>query len=316
MSQAKGYNAQLLMDFEPSFGVNPSGTFGMKMPVVSSNLKSKQNLIESAQISGSRDAVAPLPGNIDVTGTVVVPVDIEAFGYWLKAMFGGYTKTGAAPSVEHTFKLAGTQPSFLIEQGYPDIDVYQLYNGCKVSKFTLNLGGDGELTASLDIMGAKETIPDPYATINASPVTFAAPRFSNCQVTSVKEGGVDFGSVVNLGLTVEFGLQGENYTLGGGGFRTSIPEGQVKVTGNLKALFNGKDLLEKAFRAEPSAIAFKMVNAGASLEFQLPEVIFERNAPGIEGSKGILLDLPFRAFTSGGSNGSIIAKLTNGKASY
>lgn len=312
MTQARGYQGQLVMDFETAFGQSPEPAAGVKLPVNTAQIKSKQNLIDPATLSGRRDPGAPLKGNIDVTGTVVVPVDEVAIGYWLKAMFGASAVSGSGDPYTHTFKPGNSQPSLVLEQGFGDIGVYELFNGCKVSKFALNLGGDAELTASIDVMGAGETIGD--ASFAASPLTIPLARYTNFQA-SIQEGGVSLAAVTNASLNIEFGLEGDGYAIGGNGCRTSIPEGLLKVTGNLKAFFENRALLDKALQGTESSLSLKLTNGQHSLEFLLPEIVFERNSPGLEGSKGILVDLPFRAYCDNNAqDAAIVATLKNGKA--
>jgi hypothetical protein len=317
MTQAKGFNSQLIMDFESEFGKLPATAAGVKLPVNSSQVKAKQSFVETNTITGDRNPVAPARGNIDVSGTVVVPVDAEAIGYWLKAMFGNPTTTAPATGqtgYTHFFKPGPVQPSLVLEQGFPDISVFELFNGCKVAKFGMNLGGDSELTASIDIMGATEKIQT--ASCCTAPATVNLARFNNYQA-SLKEGGATIATVTNASLNIEFGLIGDNYTIGGGGFRTAIPEGVIKISGEIKAFFENRTLLEKAINGTQSSLAFKLTNDTNSLEFGLGEVVYERNSPVIEGSKGIVIDLPYRAYYQNSTQNSIItATLINTKTAY
>ncbi len=314
MTQARGFKAQLVAGFESSYGQTPATPTGFKLPVNSAQVKSKQNLVDSATISGRRDPAQPVPGNIDVSGTVVVPVDEIGIGYWLKAMFGAPVTTGSADPYSHVFKAGDSQPSFILEQGFPDIGVYELFNGCKVNKFALTLGGDAELVANIDVLGAKETAGT--ASFAASPAAIALSRFNNYQA-SIQEGGASIATVTNATLNVEFGLLGDSYTLGGSGLRTSLPEGLLKITGEIKAFFENKALLDKALNGTESSLSLKLTNGTHSLEFLLPEIVYERNAPGIEGSKGILVELPYRAFYGNNAQGSaLVVTLKNGQTTY
>lgn len=317
MTQAKGFNAQLIVDFESEFGKSPSTAAAVKLPVNSSQVKSKQSFIETNTITGRRDAVAPLAGNIDVSGTVVVPVDQEGIGYWLKAMFGSPETTAPATgqtTYTHVFKPGISQPSLVLEQGYTDVKIYELFNGCKVSKFGLNLGGDGELTANIDIMGAIEKIQS--TSYSSAPANVNLSRFGNFQA-SILEGGASIASVTNASLNIEFGLSGDNYTLGSNGFRTAIPEGVIKVSGEIKAFFEDKTLLDKAINRTESSLSLKLSDGTNSLEFLMPEVVYERNSPGIEGTKGIVISLPYRAYCQNSTENSIlVAKLINTKTKY
>lgn len=314
MAQAKGYKAQFVMDFESVFGQTPGTVNAVKMPVNSAQIKSKQNLIDSTVINGRRDPAAPLKGNIDVTGTVVVPVDEVAIGYWLKAMFGTPSTTGSANPYTHVFKPVDVQPSLVLEQGFSDVGVYELFNGCKVNKFSLNLGGDAELTASIDIMGTRETTGT--ASFAATPTGITLAGFNNFQA-SIQEGGANIATVTNAGLNIEFGLAGDGYAIGGNGFRSAIPEGLIKITGNLKAFFEDQSLLNKALQGTESSLLLKLTSGQHSLEFFLPEIVYERNSPGIEGSKGIVIDLPYRAYYADNvQNAAVVATLINSQAAY
>jgi hypothetical protein len=317
MTQAKGFNAQFIMGVETEFGEMPATAAGVKLPVNSAQIKSKQSFIETDTITGNRSSAAPARGNIDVAGTVVIPVDEEAIGYWLKAMFGNPTTTPPATGqtvYTHLFTPGLEQASLVLEQGFPDIGVFELFNGCKINKFALNLGGDAELTASIDVIGASEKIQN--ASFCAAPVTVNWSRYSNFQA-SLQEGGAALATVTNASLNVEFGLGGDNYTIGGNGFRTAIPEGIIKVSGEIKAFFENKILLDKAINGAETSLAFKLTNSGNSLEFVLGEVVYERNSPVIEGTKGIVIDLPYRAYYQNSAQGGIItATLVNAKTAY
>jgi hypothetical protein len=313
MAQARGFKAQLVAGFESGYGQTPASPTGFKLPVNSAQVKSKQNLVDSATVSGRRDPAEPVRGNIDVSGTVVAPVDEVGIGYWLKAMFGAPVTTGSADPYSHVFKAGDSQPSLVLEQGFPDIGVYELFNGCKVNKFALNLGGDAELVANIDILGAKETVAT--ASFVASPTAINLARFNNYQA-SIQEGGASIATVTNATLNVEFGLLPEGYTLGGG-YRTSLPEGQMKISGEIKAFFENKALLDKALAGTESSLSLKLTNGAHSLEFLLPEIVYERNAPGIEGSKGILVELPYRAFYGNNAQGgALVVTLKNGQTTY
>lgn len=64
----------------------------------------------------------------------------------------------AKPTFRYTYKVHPTAklPSFLIERLYQDIypNVSYRYRGCKVNSFELAVGGDGEMLATLNLMGA------------------------------------------------------------------------------------------------------------------------------------------------------------------
>ncbi|MBP2656955.1 MAG: hypothetical protein H6Q73_4524, partial [Firmicutes bacterium] len=84
-----------------------------------------------------------------------------------------------------------------------------------------------------------------------------------------------------------------------------------------KAFFEDAVLLKKAINNTQTSLKFKFTSGTHSLGFYMEEVIFQQTSPGIESDKGIMINLPFKAFYSSGSGDSIIvATLVNSKASY
>lgn len=316
MAQAQGYRAKLGLDYETAFGVTPAVPAGILMPIISSKLAAKQALIEDNTIRGIRDAAQPALGNIGVDGQIVVPIDEINFGYILKALFGAPTTTGSADPYTHAFKPGLSQPSLVLEQGFPDIGKYFLYNGCKASKLSMSFEvNNNQLTATIDVMGAKETIGIASFDTTLTSATFK--KFGNFQA-SVKEGGTLLSSVVTkIDLTFDMGLDGSIYTLGSNGFRGNITEGIINVSGSITVLFADTALLDKAIAGTESSIEVLLTSGTHSLSINLPEVIYERTSPTIDGPKGVLISLPFRAFyDNNASTTSIIATLVNSQASY
>ena len=62
------------------------------------------------------DGVEDAMLSVTADGDVVVPLDAEAFGFWLKAAFGTPTTTGAEAACSHEFQSGcWTLPSMAIE---------------------------------------------------------------------------------------------------------------------------------------------------------------------------------------------------------
>jgi hypothetical protein len=314
MAQAQGSRSKVVIDFETTFATDPVTKAGKVLNFNKASMTGKQNLITPSTITGNRNPVQPQRGFVDVSGGITVPVDLIGTGYILKALFGAPTTTGAA-DYTHIFKPGTTQPSMIIEQQFPDISVYNKYNGCKASKYSLSIGGDGELTQSLDFMGAKETVG--ASVYDASASAIVATMFSNPQI-SLEEGGTAFAYAKSLDLNIDMGLDGDTYVINGTGFRGSVNEGIIDISGTLRCLFLDNVMLNKAVNGTTSSLKIiATIAANKSLEIYLPEVIYERNAPGIDGPKGIMIDLPFKAyFASNAESTSIKVTLKNQTASY
>jgi hypothetical protein len=316
MNQARGYRSQLLMDFEATFGVDPTVKAAVLMPFETNNVAANQNLTEDNTIRNRRDPAKPSRGNVDVSGQVVVPIGPMSFGYWLKALLGDPTTTDDGLSeYTHVFKPGDTQPSFVLDRGFTDINVYEKFSGCKVSQMAISLGGDGALTAAIDIMGAKNTVG--AAAYSADPTLHTDTRFSNFQAT-LQENSIDIGIGTAADFQINATLDGNQYVIGSQGFRQDIPEGLIQISGNLTALFKDKQLMEKAINGTETSLKFGLNDGLNSLEFYFPEVEFGRGSPAIDGPQGVVITLPWRAYCKSNDpeDAAVIVTLVNGLEDY
>lgn len=313
MPQARGRKAQLLLDYETTFGQDPATPVGIKMPFNTCGLRGVRNLIDDTVIRNTRNPAQPSRGNQNVEGDIVVPVDVIGIGYWLRAMFGAPTTTGTGPYT-HTFKPGDLQPSLVLAKEFTDIGQYLKYNGCKVSKMAVTFGGDGELTATFTIMGAKETIG--VSSYDTTPTEITLTKFSHFQAT-IQEGGLACAIGTEVRLEVDFDLDGDQYVIGGGGIRGDIPEGMVKPSGSITALFQDATLLNKAVNGTESSLKVTLTSGTNSLEIFIPELIYEQQSPGIEGPRGIRIQLPFRGYYGDSTEAAVIqVKLSNSQPTY
>jgi hypothetical protein len=88
MAQAKGSSGQLLLYKETSYKTAPSPVAAKSMPFKSTELSGSRTLNDSEMMSGDRNAKAPDYGNNDVAGSIVVPIDLRAIGWWLTGLVG------------------------------------------------------------------------------------------------------------------------------------------------------------------------------------------------------------------------------------
>ena len=124
-------------------------------------------------------------------------------------------------------------------------------------------------------------------------------------------------NILSLSLNIDFGLDGDSYAIGGKGFRTYIDTGIVGVSGTVKAFFQNMDLLNKAVNGTESSLELTLTKGDNSLVIKLPELIYERNSPGIDGPKGVNIEMPFKAYYGDDAEASaILFELTNTQASY
>jgi hypothetical protein len=312
--QAQGSKGQLNMCFESAYGTTPETPSGILLPIHTSEIKSTRGLNESKVIRNNKNPAMPSTGNIDVAGSVKIPLDQIAIGYWLKALLGAPTTTGAGDPYTHTYK-PGDQPSMVLEQGFTDIGKYFLYNGCKVDKFSFELGGEGDLEVAIDIKGQKETSGD--ASFDSTPTLLTLTKYHQFQ-GSIKEAGVAIATLTKAKFDISCGLDGDSYCIGAQGLRDGLAEDVLQISGSVTALFKDTTLITKAMNTTESSLEFILTaSASRTLSFLFPEIFYERSSPGISSPKGIIVELPFKAFYENAAElAAFVVTLKNGVASY
>lgn len=317
IKQAMGVYSKLCICPEKEFKVPPDSLEGKvySMPFNSVGVAATQNTTDPATMTGRRDAVEPIMGNIDVQGDIVVPMDSRAFGYWLAAAFGSPTTAAGTKSgtYKHVFKAGKEQPSFIISKEFSN-GVYVTSRGCKVSKLAFSFGGDGELTGTISVVGCNEELGN--APLVSAPTEIAMSRYNNFQA-DLKLDGKESQVVTEVSCDIDFGLDTEGYAIGGNGFRTRVNEGIIKPSGSLTAFFDDKSFLEKAMNSTKTALEINLTKGDTLLTIKLPEMKFPRNSPSIEGATGITQTLDWGAFYENNSeNACVVIELTNEVESY
>ena len=296
ITQAMGVYSKTRLYPEKSLNTFPDTVKGYELPFNSNSLASSQNTTDPGTITGRRDAVEPILGNVDCTGDLVTPVDTDAFGYILAAAFGVPTTTAGTKSgtYKHVFKPDETQPSFAIEKVFSN-GLFSLIKGVKVNQMEMTFGGDGELTATVGLLGCNETLGKTAAAEAANITTVGLNRLNNFQA-SLKIDGEEVAIATELSLTIAFGLDDSGYAIGSNGYRTRINEGLISPSGKLTAFFDDETFVNKAINSTITSLQVTLTKGDDSLIIDIPEVLFARKTPGIEGATGITQELDYSAF--------------------
>lgn len=314
-NQAMGAHARVVMEFEDSPGIeNAEHKKAIHMMFINSNIKAEQNQSTSNVITGNRNPVVPFRGFITTEGEAEYPLDTAQIGMLLTAAFGLPETTSESNKYKHVFKIKKQMPSFTYEQGFQDISVYNKYIGCKISKLSFSFGGDSELTVQASIMGIKEESTG--ATIQENAPVLAGQKL-NFDNAFLKEGEEELAIATEASLDIDFGLDGDTYAIGGGGFRSFINDGIVEITGSTKTFFKDSTLSNKAINGTNTSIEIDMRHNDESMTILLPEVKYTRSTPGIDGPSGVYENLNFNAFYAENEHESaIVITLVNKIASY
>jgi hypothetical protein len=314
MAQQKGATSTVTIGFEATAGT--VATDGFVMPINSCNIKPSQAVNKANTISSSRSPVQPFRGNKSVEGTIVVPLDSVAMWYWVKAILGAPTTSGAGPYV-HEYKIGASVPSLTIEEGFTDLttDKFYRYLGCKVTSLDIGFGGDGELIATIGIMGMSYSVET--TAFDATPTAITISRTSNFQA-ALLEGGSSFAYATAVNLKLDNGLDGDTYVIGSNGTRGSINEGVCEVSGSLDMLYNdnAEAVLAKGLAATESSLKVTCTAAATSIfEVEVQELEYGVSGPEIPGPQGLKASLPFQGFYTNGSEASaLVVRITNSEA--
>ena len=176
MARAQGARAQMALAYETVYGTPPVSGFRL-MPFARATLGAEQPLLESELLGYGRDPLAPIKDAVTADGEVVIPIDVEAIGYWLKAAFGQPTTTGTTPKT-HTFQSGNwTLPSMAIEVALPEVPRFAMYSGCVLDQLSWQMQRSGLLTSTARLVAQGETIA--AVTAAGTPTALGLQRFGH-----------------------------------------------------------------------------------------------------------------------------------------
>lgn len=283
------------------------------------------------------------PANL-ASGQMLIYVDTSAEKYaWVKAVTSTTTATvvaasgfappdcstklvtwlGKASKWKHTYKIdpKASLPSFILERGFLDLasPKYQQYIGCKVNTFEISVGGDGELVATLGILGAdRSNEATAYDAAVGAPaaIDLYNERFQMFDA-SATEGGTEVEVLQDFKLKLDNKIDSNKYRIGGQGARAFLPEGIAEVSGSISAFFTDDAILTKAQNNTKSSLGVTFTNGDDSLAITIPELKYSEKDPAITGPAGVMLDLDFEGFKATSIEASaIIAELTTSRAAF
>lgn len=302
MAQQRGSAVTLVIDTETTYKTDPAAPDAMILPFKSASIGLNREQIQSQTIRNSRNPNMPVRGKSDVAGDISFELAPQ-YGRLLKHVFGSYAVTGASAPYTHTFKVGDLPVGMVLEKAFTDLatDKFFKYNGLKVSSFNCSCQPSGIIEASVNLMGAKETIGT--SAYDATATDLGHTPFDGFE-GSVYQGGSSSGIVTGFDFSIDNDLDGEVHVIDGTGQRYSLPEGIAKVTGKITTLFESDTLYALAIADTETSLALhftKGAGTGASagnekMSFYFDEVKLRPSAIGIPGPKGLLVNLDFVAY--------------------
>lgn len=313
MGFAMGINAVMHAAEEVSYGVTPSTGF-RRLPFVSHSMGEERPLIEDDQLGFGRQGLDPSYDVATNDGDIVVPVDLEAIGFWLKGFFGQPSVVGDGPYT-HLFQSgAPVLPSRSIEIGNPDVPSYSVNYGAVVNQLRIAMTRSGMLNCTVSLIAQGETAPV-ATSVAGVPAEQRGPRFEQASGV-IKRDGVTLGNIVSADISLSNSLDKIDVMRGDDGRIGGVVPGVVQAQLRLTARFNSIDLLTAATDGTPIALTeIGWSRAGGGLRFEMPRVFLPRTKRPISGPAGITADFNCQAAKFPGGF-KVIARLVNGVSSY
>jgi hypothetical protein len=312
MARAHGARAQMALAFETVYGTAPTTGF-RTVPFASTTLGSEQPLIASELLGQGRDPLAPSKDAVTADGDVVVPIDVENFGLWLKAAFGGPTTTGTTPKT-HTFQSGSwSLPSLSIETGMPEVPRYAMYTGCVCDQLSWQMSRSGLLTATVRLIAQGESAA--AATAAGTTTSLGLQRFGHFNGT-ITRNGTPLGNVISAEVTYSNGLDRIETIRADGKIEGADP-GMAALTGRMEVRFADSALITQALDGTPCELVFAYsLGANASFTFTAHAVFLPRPRIEIPGPQGIQATFEWQAAKAASPARMCTAVLVNSVTSY
>jgi hypothetical protein len=291
MARAQGARAQMALAFETIYGTAPVSGF-IRMPFASTTLGSEQPLLNSELLGYGRDPLAPIKDAMTADGNVVVPIDAEVFGLWLKAGFGQPITTGTGPYT-HAFRSGGwVLPSFTIETGMPEVPRFAMYSGCVLDTLSWQMQRSGLLTATASLVAQGETIA--AASAAGTPAELGLQRFGHFN-GAISRNGSALGNIVSAEITYANTLD-RIETIRSDGRIDGADPSIAALTGRIEVRFADQLLVTQAINGDPCELTFAYaLPSGESLTLTAHAVYLPRPRIEIAGPQGVQATFDWQA---------------------
>jgi len=291
MARAQGARAQMALAFETEYGTPPASGW-RRMPFASTSLGAEQPLLASELLGYGRDPLPPVKDAVTADGDVVVPLDVAAFGVWLKAAFGEPTTTGTGPWT-HEFRTGSwTLPSLAIETAMPEVPRYAMYTGCVLDQLNWTMQRAGLLTATARLVAQGEAVAVTSAA--GTPADFALQRFGHFNGAITRD-GTALGNVVSAEIAYANNVD-RIETIRADGRIDGADPSVAALTGRIEVRFADTTLLTQAIDGDPCALAFAYaLPSGESLTLAAHAVYLPRPRMEISGPQGVQASFDWQA---------------------
>lgn len=300
--------------FESVYGTAPVSGYKTMPFGPGTRLGQSRPLLENELLGFGRDPLAPVLDVVTADGELVVPIDVENWGMWLKGAFGAPVTTGTTPKV-HTFTSgAAVLPSLSIEMAYPQVPAFEMVSGCVINTLGWQMRRGGLLTGKVGLLAQGAAAPA-GTTGAGTPTAYALSRFGPFH-GAVQRDGATLGNIVSADIEYSNGLDPVE-TLRSDGKIDGIDPGIASLKGKVVVRFADLTLFNQAIAGTPCELIFShVIGANAQFDFTAHAVYLERPGVSVEGPKGIEVSYDFMAAKAASPARLCTAVLTNTVAGY
>lgn len=304
MGVARGVATALGMYDETAYNTAPGTPDGVKLYHTGFGVSANRENDEINSLAGYTED-KPLPGAIDVSGSLPVKCCAKSAGKLFKHALGTVNTTGTNPYT-HVITIGALPAGFRLEPDYgadiSDSGRYEQFGGCRIAGMSLEAGGNKHPSISFDIKGASSTLAS--APLDATYTDSGCSPFALAEM-SMLEGGASISTILSLSAKLAREFSEDEYAIGGLGVRGSLTEGKVKITGEITAVFDSMALLNKAIASTESSLKV-VLSRGTGLgsagneymEWLFNTLVYGRRSAAVEGPAGLRVKLPFTAYGS------------------
>ncbi|MCK9994372.1 MAG: hypothetical protein Dbin4_02892 [Alphaproteobacteria bacterium] len=201
-------------------------------------------------------------------------------------------------------RAARVNRSFTIEQNHADIDLTELFLGCRVIDCNINVSPGGIATVSFSVMGQDGQILTagnaPYFT---SPTAVTATTLMAGPNGFLRLAGVD--QVVITAFDLSLSLGGSSEGVVGKNIVPDVFTANLTATGNISFFLENETLLNNFINEDSLAVQLLLTEAEAEpkgfLSFHLPKIKFTGSSKTIGASGGVIVQQPFQALINTGN---------------
>lgn len=304
MTLQSNVNVELRYGAETTFGTQSSAA-GQVLRRVSSTLALTKDVFTSnevrpdQQISDMRHGVKRVGGQIS--------------GELSKATYDDFIAAALRSTWSSDEVVNGVlQPSFSIEQIYPDLDISEVFTGCRVGEMSVSLPPTGMATITFGFQGQNMTT----ASSTSSPVFVSPSPATTTSVMSSVNGSMNIdgvGSTIVTGLDFSLTNNLNSTPVVGSTIVPNIFYGRSVVTGNVSAYFDSTTLLNAFINESIVKLAVTMTGTdNTSLTFKMNKVKLNGASKTIGADGGVIVSFPFQALLatgiSGDANGTLVVE--------